>query len=73
MADNDAKCRFAVRCPMFPVFASKDTLRIFQLHYCNSEGHTQCERFKKTSQGVMPEPTLLPDGSHLANRPTRGG
>lgn len=54
---------------MFPLFASRETLRIFQIHYCHSPGHRECERFKKASRGTMPEPTLLPDGTHLPNRP----
>ena len=73
MPDDNQPCRFVARCPMFPLFSSKETLRIFQIHYCHSANHSECERFKKASRGVMPDPTLLPDGSHLPNRPPPRG
>ena len=53
---------------MFGEFASRSTLRIFQIHYCHGD-HGKCERFRKASQGVMPPPNLLPDGSELRPRP----
>lgn len=69
MSDDEQRCRFATKCPMFPLFSSQLTLRIFQIHYCQSQNHSECERYKRAVRGEMPPPTLLPDGTHLANRP----
>lgn len=49
---------------MFPLFASKQILRIYQINYCDSR-YEGCERFKLASAGVTPDPRLLPDGESL--------
>jgi len=49
---------------MFPRFQSKKILRIYQIHYCESEFDT-CKRYQLAIAGTMPAPTLLPDGSSL--------
>ena len=63
------KCRFIERCPMFPLFRSDAVKRIYQIHYC--EGSFQsCQRFQSASQGIMPDPRLLPDGKMMPEVPT---
>ena len=49
---------------MFPVFTSSAVLRIYQIRYCEGR-FNECKRFESASQGVMPPPTLLPDGDLL--------
>lgn len=64
-SEADGKqCRFLAKCPMFPLFTSKSILRIYQIRYCEGT-YTDCARYKKASQGVMPPANLLPDGDVL--------
>ncbi|HEB91334.1 MAG TPA: hypothetical protein ENI85_17290 [Deltaproteobacteria bacterium] len=67
MSSRDARCRFAERCPMYPIFESRHILRIYQIQYCESR-FENCERFKLASRGEMPDPQLLPDGDRLSPR-----
>ena len=67
MDANSEHCPFIKRCPMFPEFQSKSVLRVFQIFYCEGD-FNGCARYKSASQGVMPPPTLLPDGTTLQDR-----
>lgn len=49
---------------MFPIFASKGVLRIYQLNYCEGRFDV-CERYKLAIVGKMPDAGLLPDGGDL--------
>lgn len=56
------RCKFIDRCPVFPLFESKQILRIYQINYCESRYET-CARFELASAGTVPDPRLLPDGA----------
>lgn len=49
---------------MYPRFSSTAVLAIYQTLYCKSR-FQKCRRYELASQGVMPEPDLLPDGDRL--------
>lgn len=66
------RCRFVSRCPMFPVFTNSSVLRIYQIRYCEGR-FNECKRFESASQGVMPPPTLLPDGDLLEEHSAEPG
>jgi hypothetical protein len=57
-------CRFAERCPMFPLMSGRPALQFYQINYCESDFST-CARYQQASQGEMPDPHLLPDGKWL--------
>ena len=65
-------CPHVERCQMFPVFQNESALRSNQHSYCYSMFES-CERYKLASNGTMPRPRLLPDGSlapaHWTNEP----
>ena len=67
MPETSEHCPFKTRCPMFPEFQNKSVLRVFQIFYCEGD-FKNCERYKRASKGVMPPPTLLPDGTSIEGR-----
>ena len=54
---------------MYPRFSSRAVLAVYKALYCNSR-FQKCKRYEQASQGVVPEPDLLPDGDRLPLDPT---
>lgn len=57
-------CPKITMCPMFPLFRSRQVLRVFQIRYCESN-FTECQRYQLATSGTMPDRRLLPDGGWL--------
>ena len=62
--DSTELCPFITRCPMFPLFENEPIRRVYQLTYCKGD-FQECHRYNLASEGTMPDPRLLPDGSML--------
>lgn len=58
-------CSHVSSCELFPLFKLRQTLKIWQLNYCDSPKHTECARFQASAAGKSVPPTLLPNGKHL--------
>lgn len=52
-------------CPLFPLFALKAPLRVWQEHYCERSWE-RCERYRAGERGEVPPANLLPNGTRLA-------
>ena len=52
------------RCPLFPLFTLKASLRTWQLSYCEAD-YTRCARFELVSAGKSVPANLLPSGKML--------
>lgn len=59
--EEEEKCPFITRCPMFPVFKNSAIRRSYQFAYCEHR-FTDCQRYHLAIKGTMPDPRLLPDG-----------
>ncbi len=57
-------CPNTHRCPIFPRFKT-GALRVLRTIYCD-EDFVRCARYVRISSGIIPAPTLLPNGSHLS-------
>ncbi len=57
-------CTHISSCPLFPLFALKASLSVWQIHYCNGEFES-CERLKLSKAGARVPPNMLPNGKHL--------
>lgn len=64
MGETKQSCKFRDRCPMFPVFNSKQVLAVYKALYCNGR-FERCQRFQSAAQGLMPPADLLPDGDRM--------
>lgn len=57
-------CPHVISCPMFTLFTARDSLRVWQIHYCDGrfEG---CERLRLARAGEPVPRDLLPNGKTL--------
>jgi hypothetical protein len=57
-------CAHVTTCPMYALFTVKESLRVWQIHYCNGrfEG---CARLKLARAGEGVPQNLLPNGTTL--------
>ena len=59
-------CPHVNSCPMFALFTVKDSLRVWQIHYCNGR-YEECARLKLARAGENVPRDLLPNGKRLAS------
>jgi hypothetical protein len=64
-------CPNTGRCPLFPRFLLKASLRLWKTFYCESE-YEGCARWRLSRQGLSVPPDLLPDGSLIGAGRGRG-
>lgn len=58
-------CSKRETCTLFPVFSNAPFLKIWQIHYCDTDDHARCARFARLCDGMTVPSTLLPNGKHL--------
>lgn len=58
-------CPMKGACKLFPLFSLRASLKTWQIRYCESSGHAECERYKRLRTGRDVAPELLPNGKHL--------
>jgi hypothetical protein len=58
-------CPHVHRCPLFPLFALKCSLRVWQDYYCRAS-FERCARYKAGLRGEAPPQNLLPNGTLLS-------
>ena len=52
-------------CPLFPLFASEASLKLWKTMYCEAS-FGNCQRFRLKVKGLKPPEDLLPNGSRLS-------
>jgi len=57
-------CERVSGCPMFPLFSTKATLRVWKTLYCEANDR-KCERLKLLHARQPVPPNLLPNGRAL--------
>lgn len=57
-------CPNVTRCPLFPRFRLKASLRLWKTFYCEAD-YEGCARWRLSCQGSAVPPDLLPDGSRI--------
>lgn len=57
-------CPHLASCPMFALFTVKESLRVWQIHYCDGRYDT-CARLKLARAGQPVPRALLPNGKTL--------
>lgn len=59
-------CPKSERCPLYPEFTLKSSLKVWQEQYCKTEAEfTGCARYEMSESGRIPDRRMLPDGSLL--------
>ncbi len=61
---GEKSCPNIQRCPVFPLIEGRALLQVLKIQYCEGR-FTRCKRFESMENGVVPAPTLLPDGSQI--------
>jgi hypothetical protein len=59
-------CAHLKTCPLYALFAGKDPLRVWQIHYCEGR-FEECARLKLAQAGKNVPRDLLPNGKRLAS------
>jgi hypothetical protein len=62
------RCPHAANCPLFPLFSMQQALKVWQLKYCDTQRHLECERYQRAKKGEAIPTTLLPNGKSLLTR-----
>ncbi len=57
-------CDHVTTCPMYALFSVKESLRVWQIHYCNGR-FENCERLRRARAGEGVPRDLLPNGKRL--------
>lgn len=57
-------CPHVTSCPMFALFTVKDSLRVWQIHYCHGR-YEDCARLKLARACEAVPRELLPNGKTL--------
>ncbi|HSM91589.1 MAG TPA: hypothetical protein VLT47_01815 [Anaeromyxobacteraceae bacterium] len=57
-------CAHLQTCPMYALFTVKESLRVWQIHYCNGRFEA-CARLKLARAGEPVPHHLLPNGKTL--------
>jgi len=58
-------CSHVSSCELFPKFAMKAALKVWQTYYCEAQFES-CARYKLALEGRPVPQTLLPNGKELA-------
>lgn len=62
--DRAVACPHIATCPMFALFTVKESLRVWQIHYCDGR-YDNCARLKLARAGEAVPRELLPNGKRL--------
>lgn len=57
-------CSHLATCPMFPVFETEQTGKIFRKFFCEGKFH-DCVRYQKSGRGESVPDMLLPNGAMM--------
>ena len=63
-------CPHVTSCPLYRLFTVRDSLRVWQIHYCDGR-FDQCERLRLARAGEGVPQNLLPNGKLLDLGATR--
>jgi hypothetical protein len=63
------QCPHVSSCELFPLISRPGFLRVWQVHYCESD-YGKCERYKRSLAGKAVPITLLPNGAELSGAPS---
>ncbi len=61
---HPARCSHLRSCELFPKFALRASLRVWQTFYCEGK-FEECARYRLAQEGTRPSPNLLPNGREL--------
>lgn len=56
------ECSHITSCELFAQFALNPALKVWQIHYCDSDQHARCARYQMSLQGQPVPLNLLPNG-----------
>ena len=59
-------CPHKETCELFPRFRLQNTLRVWQINYCEGE-FQRCARYQLSNEGKQVPSTLLPNGRDLSD------
>ncbi len=58
------ECPNKQKCPLFPLFSLRASLKTWQIRYCDAD-YAQCVRYTMSQKGRKPADNLLPSGMIL--------
>lgn len=56
------ECSHVTSCELFAQFALNPALKVWQIHYCDSDQHARCARYQMSLRGQPVPLNLLPNG-----------